>query len=409
MDFRMSLRWKLIGATMTVALLVPLLGGVAISRVTAISDDVHELSTEIPELVSVKELERLQNEQQRAVLGYVSNGNPQELTAFQDGSAAFDQRFAELKESSKENSDLLAGIEEDRSRFLAVAQQLLGSRATLDRALTDLRARDKETQDELASIRQRYVPTATNAAVDATSIPGTLRNQINDLLLGTEGMLHIVGSQSSLATGYALRPDEAAKQQFTAITPVFTNWFNIANAAGGTDDRAILARVQNRYVNQFEPAGRQIIQATDFANTARGSFTEASTNVTGRLNQIVAGQLDQVTDAHQNARSIADGAANSMFFITAMAFLIAAVVAFVLANAIVTPVVHLRNVADRVSRGEIDDVEIEVKSQDEIGDLAGAFRRMVASVRFLMAGDAEEEPAIEPFFGAGPTPSAAGD
>jgi HAMP domain-containing protein len=405
----MNLRVKLIGAMLIVALMVPVLGGVAITRVSAINDDVSELSTEIPELVTVKELERLQNEQQRAVLGYVSNGNPQELTAYQDTSAEFDRQFAVLKDSSREDKDLLTSIEEDRAQFLAVAQQLLGSRATLDRALTDLRARDKEIQDELASIRQRYVPTSTSAAVDPTSIPGTLRNQINDLLLGTEGMLHIVGYQSSLTTGYALRPEESAKQQFTAATPIFTNWYNIANAAGGADDKAILARVQNRYVNQFEPAGRQIVQATDFANSARASFTEASAGITGRLNEIVAGQLGQVTEAQGNARSIADGATSGMLFVTVMAFLVAGAAGLILANAIVTPIVHLRDVADRVSRGEMDDVEIDVRSQDEIGDLAGAFRRMVASVRFLMAGDAEEEPTIEPFFGTGPAASAAGD
>jgi len=261
-------------------------------------------------------------------------------------------------------------------------------------------------------VRNRYVPSTSNAPVDSSSIPPTLRTSIHDLLLGQEGMLHIVSLQAQLATSYALRPDDAAKQMFQKVAPTFTAWFNIANAAGGSDDRAILARVQNRYVNQFEPSGKAIMQATDFANSARTSFNQASTSITDELNTIVAGQLAQVTSSQENAKSIASGATGLMLFVTLAAFLFAGAVGLILANTIVGPIVRLRDVADRVSRGEMDDVAIDVREGDEIGDLAGAFRRMVASVRFLMAGDLmSEEPAIEPQFGMSPGPAAspAGD
>ena len=43
---------------------------------------------------------------------------------------------------------------------------------------------------------------------------------------------------------------------------------------------------------------------------------------------------------------------------------------------------HDYAVADKISKGEMD-VTIDVKSKDEIGDLAKSFERMVAAVRFL--------------------------
>ena len=408
----MKLRVKLIGAMLLVALMVPVLGGIAISRVSQINDDVDTLGTEMPRLIDVKDLERLQREQQQAVLAYVSQGNPQELTRFQDLSAEFDRLFTGLKDSGSQDQKAMERIAQGRATFLDVAGQLLGSRASLDRALTDLGTRNTEISDELASVRNRYVPTTSNAPVDPSAIPPTLRVQINDLLVGQEGMLHIVSLQAQLATSYALRPDDAAKQMFQKVAPTFTAWFNIANAAGGSDDRAILARVQNRYVNQFEPSGKAIMQATDFANNARSSFNQASTSITDELNTIVAGQLAQVTRSQENAKSIAGDATGLMLFVTLAAFIVAGAVGLILANAIVGPIVRLRDVADRVSRGEMDDVAIDVRAGDEIGDLAGAFRRMVASVRFLMAGDLmAEEPVIEPQFGMGPGPAAspAGD
>jgi nitrogen fixation/metabolism regulation signal transduction histidine kinase len=86
-----------------------------------------------------------------------------------------------------------------------------------------------------------------------------------------------------------------------------------------------------------------------------------------------------------------------MIFVTLIAFLLAVSAGTIQTQAIVGPIVRLRDVADRVSRGDMGDVEINVNSQDEIGDLAGAFRRMVASVRFLMANDTDEQVVETPF------------
>lgn len=65
-----------------------------------------------------------------------------------------------------------------------------------------------------------------------------------------------------------------------------------------------------------------------------------------------------------------------------------------LARAILIPVAHLREVAENVSMGNLD-VSVKRHSQDEIGDLADSFSRMVTAVKFfrMEAELAASEPA----------------
>lgn len=52
------------------------------------------------------------------------------------------------------------------------------------------------------------------------------------------------------------------------------------------------------------------------------------------------------------------------------------------AAALVRPLKQLRNAADRLSRGDLS-VQLDIRSKDEIGELANSFERMVAAVRYF--------------------------
>jgi len=58
------------------------------------------------------------------------------------------------------------------------------------------------------------------------------------------------------------------------------------------------------------------------------------------------------------------------------------VLAFFLSRGITKPIAHLNDAAEKVSMGDLD-VTVTVKSDDEIGDLAESFGRMVTAVKFL--------------------------
>ncbi len=65
-------------------------------------------------------------------------------------------------------------------------------------------------------------------------------------------------------------------------------------------------------------------------------------------------------------------------------------VAFYLSRGITRPLAQLRDTAEKVSLGDMD-VTVRVESDDEIGDLAQSFERMVTAIRFLSADDSDEK------------------
>ncbi len=77
----------------------------------------------------------------------------------------------------------------------------------------------------------------------------------------------------------------------------------------------------------------------------------------------------------------------TLIVVLAIVFVVALGVAFYVSRGITRPVAHLSDVAEKVSMGDLN-VSVAVKSDDEIGDLADSFGRMVTAYRF-MAQDGE--------------------
>ena len=68
--------------------------------------------------------------------------------------------------------------------------------------------------------------------------------------------------------------------------------------------------------------------------------------------------------------------------------IIVPIIAFYLSRSITTPIGNLRDAAEKVSMGDMS-VVVSVDSDDEIGDLAQSFDRMVMAVRFLSQEEEE--------------------
>lgn len=61
---------------------------------------------------------------------------------------------------------------------------------------------------------------------------------------------------------------------------------------------------------------------------------------------------------------------------------VASLCALVVSRELVRPLRELKEATDRISRGDLD-VQLEIRSNDEIGDLADSFERMVAAIKFF--------------------------
>ncbi|RKZ01252.1 MAG: hypothetical protein DRQ10_02480 [Candidatus Hydrothermota bacterium] len=73
----------------------------------------------------------------------------------------------------------------------------------------------------------------------------------------------------------------------------------------------------------------------------------------------------------------------SMNVIVLFVLLAGILIAILFSNSIVNPIVHLTEVANKISMGDFD-VKIEVKSKDEIGELAKAIERMSKSLQLAI-------------------------
>lgn len=394
----MRIQTKLIAYFLGMVFLVPILGGVAISRVRSIDSTVEDLSSNaIPNLRRAEGLAEIQRQQQIAVLNYLSTGRAEDRQKYLDLAQSFDQELNKLKETdtSDRGKEQIQAITGERAKFTGAASQLVSSRDTVDRNLANLNQKYDEMVKELNSIRARFAggssaAGSSNAGTDIGAIPQALRIQVNDLLLGTEGMLRQVATEFQIASQFTISPNDNIKAQFDDAAPLFTSSFNVANAAGGPEDKVILVRVQSKF-REFETSARAMITAGDVAKRARVAFPEASDKIAGILTGYVGWQADQVTAARSVSADSVSTAQQMILIITVSGILLAITLGFFFSRSITKPIQHLRDVADRVSMGNVDNVDIDVKGKDEIAELADAFRRMVASIRYLMHREPEKK------------------
>jgi HAMP domain-containing protein len=77
------------------------------------------------------------------------------------------------------------------------------------------------------------------------------------------------------------------------------------------------------------------------------------------------------------------GLQSSIFILTLITLSIVVMWSFFLARSITSPIENLSRVATSISKGDLKDVEVDILSNDEIGDLAAAFNRMINSYKIL--------------------------
>ncbi len=84
------------------------------------------------------------------------------------------------------------------------------------------------------------------------------------------------------------------------------------------------------------------------------------------------------------------GLVNSIFIITLITLSAVVMWSFYLASSITNPIVKLSKIATSMSAGNLMNPEIEILSNDEIGELQTAFNRMINTYKILDALAKEE-------------------
>jgi len=84
------------------------------------------------------------------------------------------------------------------------------------------------------------------------------------------------------------------------------------------------------------------------------------------------------------------GLTNSIFVLTLVTLSVVVMWSFFLASSITSPIVKLSEIATSMSTGQLKNTEIELLSNDEIGELQTAFNRMINTYRILDTLSKEE-------------------
>jgi methyl-accepting chemotaxis protein len=385
----MGLRTKLMGFALAVALLAPVVGVFAYVRLESVGGRLRSLSEDyVPDALEVAKMNQIQTDEQLALVSYVATGSGDARKQYEISGLIFDSELRQLRQRaisagySSELRDLITQLSAEREQFKAAGAQIVTVRETYDRSLETMGARYNELTDELNQIRRRFVASSQGAG-DAATIPQSLRYQVNDLLLGTEGMQNVAAVQSALVSTYALKPTAEIRGTYEADAARFPFWYRVALNAGGPDDRPILTRVQKK-AEEFDTAARTMLAATDQFTTSRATLAQSAGAIKIALDRVGAHELLSVEAGHTTTdREISDSKI-LILVISVAGFVVAGVLGAWFAETITRPVVRLRDLANRVSKGDLSDTEIDIKRDDEIGELATAFRRMVASLRFTL-------------------------
>lgn len=110
-------------------------------------------------------------------------------------------------------------------------------------------------------------------------------------------------------------------------------------------------------------------------------------------------------DCEEAMASVAEAWTRLVYFGLAL-FVAALLAALLAAQTLVRPLRALTSATERISRGDFD-VQIDIRSGDEIGDLADSFERMIAAIKFFRAEARGEKEADEVDFDS--TDAASGD
>jgi methyl-accepting chemotaxis protein len=179
--------------------------------------------------------------------------------------------------------------------------------------------------------------------------------------------------QSSVAKAMQIAPSEEIRAKFDSIGQTLKQYVPaLAAAVASAQHNAGGAEAKTAFASYEEVAERLHEKAEDGEIAGRD------------VAQTFQEQIDRISK-----RSVL-----LVISFSVAGFILALTVSFGLARAILVPVAHLREVAENVSMGNLD-ISVHRHSQDEIGDLADSFSRMVTAVKFfrMEADEAHAEAA----------------
>lgn len=232
----------------------------------------------------------------------------------------------------------------------------------------------------------------TGVALWSISNFSTLSNAINNIMvenyrsvIAAQNMMGSLERQDSAELLFLFDKQEKGLKVFRDNEKDFLKWFSRAedNITIAKEEK-ILSKIDQEYTkylekfNQLQTKYAENPQAAKdfYLNEVLPSFSELKKHCQNLL------EVNQSTmvNAQKRATNNANDAVYSTVIISALAIVFALIFGIYISNLIIKPTKKLTETAKKVGQGELDQ-EIEVESNDEIGQLATEFNQMTQQLK----------------------------
>jgi HAMP domain-containing protein len=167
--------------------------------------------------------------------------------------------------------------------------------------------------------------------------------------------------KSLAAKAMEIAPTPQTRSKFTAISQASTQFGQALDKAVDATDAGTNSESATAAIAAYEDAADELHESAEDGEVVGHDASQMSLEAIDRT----------------SSRSVA-----LVIGISILGLALGMTVSYLLARAILLPVDHLKEVAENVSLGNLD-ISVRRYSDDEIGDLADSFSRMVTAVKFF--------------------------
>lgn len=196
--------------------------------------------------------------------------------------------------------------------------------------------------------------------------------------------------QSLAVIAYVATGDLQYRQDFDAEERAIKDALNwIADNSSSAEARAYITALE-KAEEAYGKLARSILQRTDVspeeANEVVLALGESRSALNGIVEDLVAYEEREGDQAAAAAERAATRAMSLMISIAAVAAVLGTGTGVFMSRSISRPVAAVAHAAQRVAAGDLTVEELQIKTSDEVGDMARAFNQMVLNLRQLIRG-----------------------
>jgi len=206
--------------------------------------------------------------------------------------------------------------------------------------------------------------------IEATNAYQRFRVTTHELLLAADQ----AERTSAVERGRAFRAEvEAALDEYEA---------DLITAEGKRVIKELRAALAKVFANSDEVSKLALSGFADQADTLDESGDPLVDAADAALSAVIQNKLAAGEAIAKDNVAVADSASAVMYTVAGLGILVGILLGFLVARTISVPIRRMAQIADRLAVGDVD-LRVEVASTDEVGQLAGALRSVVASTRAM--------------------------